>query len=628
MPDDTNNQSNNQQQQNTGAQAASGKKIVFGADSGCQQTDCDRIRQGLEQCGNTVSFTCIDPNQESHMKGHNAEMGVFFCNGVAPATMWSFRDAVKSGSLPYTIFAFITGPPYYDPNATRQTLKSMETIRAVKFEPEWDADFMTGSSTSSMQSETVGDGTLGPWIDQNSQYIGLCSGNTAEELAQNICSGACGGGTGSGGSTVNAGGGAQIKDKTFEKCIRRICAATDSIFLVENNAAVLFPYTDWMALTLRQKINAIKSDEIDPDVFSIDYGNEGFYNKVSIAWGGGTLPERFSSKEESRNQVIKDKKTNVNYTVEDILKNMSLTNFVYDKKKQEASTTTTNKDKTTQKVSVDSDGTTILSEQYDSLVEKYGELEKRVESAAPDLETAQYIVNALLIQYVRDFNSSCKCRAINVRKYIGGTFYAIENPSTKQSELFYLNGYTIRTQKNEPLYHDLEFKYGPEGAEEILDYQHLSGGAASGSATSGSTGDEKSIWMDAAKCKWAQDQEDCSTQDPATAKKHYDEYTKQGKEVHFDCYGMSAYLYYRFNNEANIPCQVVGDSSHHVVMLDRGNGFESTKDDYKKYNLDYLFKWRNNQNTSVILAAPNSSSSSSGGNTNNQNSNSGNGGGH
>ena len=629
MPDDTNNQSNNQQQQNTGAQVASGKKIVFGADSGCQQTDCDRIRQGLEQCGNTVSFTCIDPNQESHMKGHNAEMGVFFCNGVAPATMWSFRDAVKSGSLPYTIFAFITGPPYYDPNATRQTLKSMETIRAVKFEPEWDADqFMTSSSISSMQSETVGDGTLGPWIDQNSQYIGLCSGNTAEELAQNICSGACGSGTGSGGSTVNAGGGAQIKDKTFEKCIRRICAATDSIFLVENNAAVLFPYTDWMALTLRQKINAIKSDEIDPDVFSIDYGNEGFYNKVSIAWGGGTLPERFSSKEESRNQVIKDKKTNVNYTVEDILKNMSLTNFVYDKKKQEASTTTTNKDKTTQKVSVDSDGTTILSEQYDSLVEKYGELEKRVESAAPDLETAQYIVNALLIQYVRDFNSSCKCRAINVRKYIGGTFYAIENPSTKQSELFYLNGYTIRTQKNEPLYHDLEFKYGPEGAEEILDYQHLSGGAASGSATSGSTGDEKSIWMDAAKCKWAQDQEDCSTQDPATAKKHYDEYTKQGKEVHFDCYGMSAYLYYRFNNEANIPCQVVGDSSHHVVMLDRGNGFESTKDDYKKYNLDYLFKWRNNQNTSVILAAPNSSSSSSGGNTNNQNSNSGNGGGH
>lgn len=637
MPDNTNNQSNNQsgssnnqqQQNSTSSQAANGKKIVLGADNGCSQSDCDKIKQALENCGNTVSFTCIDPNQESHMKGHGADLGVFFVNGVAPATMWSFVNAIKAGSLPFTIFAHPGWAPYHNPNEPEGTLASLDTVRAVKFEPEWDAgQFMNASSTSQMQADANGATTIGEWADQNSQYFALCWGASAEELAQNICNGACGSGAGNGGSTVNAGGGAQIKDKTFEKCIRRICAATDSIFLVENNAAVLFPYTDWMALTLRQKINAIKSDEIDPDVFSIDYGNEGFYNKVSIAWGGGTLPERFPSKEESRNQVIKDKKTNVNYTVEDVLKNMSLTNFTYDKKKQEASTTTTNKDKTTKKVSVDSDGTTILSEQYDSLVEKYGELEKRVESAAPDLETAQYIVNALLIQYIRDFNSSCKCRAINVRKYIGGTFYAVENPSTKQSELFYLNGYTIRTQKNEPLYHDLEFKYGPEGAEEILDYQHLSGGAASGSTTSGSTGDEKSIWMDAAKCKWAQDQEDCSTQDPATAKKHYDEYTKQGKEVHFDCYGMSAYLYYRFNNEANIPCQVVGDSSHHVVMLNRGNGFESTKDDYRKYNLDYLFKWRNNQNTSVILAAPNSSSSSSGGNTNNQNSNSGNGGGH
>ena len=400
MPDNTNNQSNNQsdnqnqQQQNTGAQAASGKKIVFGADNGCQQTDCDKIKQGLEQCGNTVSFTCIDPNQESHMKGHNAEMGVFFCNGVAPATMWSFRDAVKSGSLPYTIFAFITGPPYHDPNEPNGTLASMETIRAVKFEPEWDAgQFMTSSSTSSMQSETAGDGTLGPWIDQNSQYVGLCSGNTAEELAQNICSGACGGG-GAAGASTGSGGGAQIKDKTFEKCIRRICAATDSVFLVENNAAVLFPYTDWMAFTLRQKINTIKSDEIDPNIFSVEYGNDGFYNKVSIAWGGATLPERFETKtfkedSEDENKTTREKrneKISTSYTVQDILNNMKLTNFKYDSKGNQEASTTTKKDKTTQTVSISGDGTTMLSEQYDILVEKYGEMEKRVESAAPDLK--------------------------------------------------------------------------------------------------------------------------------------------------------------------------------------------------------------------------------------------------
>lgn len=638
MPDDTNNQSDNQnqQQQNTGAQAASGKKIVFGADNGCQQTDCDKIKQGLEQCGNTVSFTCIDPNQESHMKGHNAEMGVFFCNGVAPATMWSFRDAVKSGSLPYTIFAFITGPPYHDPNEPNGTLASMETIRAVKFEPEWDAgQFMTGSSTSSMQSETVGDGTLGPWIDQNSQYVGLCSGNTAEELAQNICSGACGGG-GSAGASTGSGGGAQIKDKTFEKCIRRICAATDSVFLVENNAAVLFPYTDWMAFTLRQKINTIKSDEIDPNIFSIEYGNDGFYNKVSIAWGGATLPERFETKtfkedNKDENKTTREKrndKVSTSYTVQDILNNMKLTNFKYDSKGNQEASTTTKKDKTTQTVSISGDGTTMLSEQYDVLVEKYGKMEKRVESAAPDFETAQYIVNALLIQYIRDFNNSCKVRALNVRKYIGGTFYAVENPFDKTSELYYLNSYTIRTQKDAPLYHDLEFKYGPESAEEILDYQTLSGGAAASGGTSvgGGSATEEEIWEHASKfchfwsCGELRESES-DTNDPQVAEDYVNKKEKAGTpKICLSCYGMSAWLYYQFNYKANIPCQVVGNDGHKVVMIDRGNGMVETREEYRK--LDQGFRW-SDQGTNVLLAAP-SGNTSSGGNTNKTNNNGGN----
>ena len=645
MPDNTNNQSNNQsdnqnqqqQNNNSGIGATSGKKIVVGIDTGTDDggvTDGkyrDIVADGLKGCGNEVITTQVGPNQETYMQGHGADMAVFLCNGVAPATMWSFVNAIKAGSVPYTIFA-LEGWYGSDPNGT---LASMENVRAVAFEPEHDAgQFMDASSIAQMQADANGAKTIGEWADMNSQYFSLCYAKTPEEMAQNICSGTCGGG-GSSGSTVGSGGGAQIKDKTFEKCIRRICAATDSVFLVENNAAVLFPYTDWMAFTLRQKINTIKSDEIDPNIFSIEYGNDGFYNKVSIAWGGATLPERFETKtfkedNEDENKTARKKrneKISTSYTVQDILNNMKLTNFKYDSKGNQGASTTTKKDKTTQTVSISGDGTTMLSEQYDVLVEKYGEMEKRVESAAPDFETAQYIVNALLIQYIRDFNNSCKVRALNVRKYIGGTFYAVENPFDKTSELYYLNSYTIRTQKDAPLYHDLEFKYGPESAEEILDYQTLSGGAASGgtASTSGSASEE-AIWKDAAKCKWAQDQPDCSTNDPNTAKKHYDDYTAKGEEVHFDCYGMSAYLYGRFNNEAKIPCQVVGDSSHKVVMLDRGNGFVSTADDYRKYNLDYLFKWRNNQNTTVLLPAPGSNGSTSGGNTNSSNTNSGNGG--
>ena len=481
---------------------------------------------------------------------------------------------------------------------------------------------MNASSTSQMQSDGGGVKTAGEYADANSQYIGICWGASIEELGQNIVNGTCGAG-GSGSVGGNSGGGAQIKDKTFEKCIRRICAATDSIFLVENNAAVLFPYTDWMAFTLRQKINTIGTDEIDPNIFTVEYGNEGFYNKVSIAWGGEELPERFPKDDEGNKLANTNNATN--YTMQDILKNMSLTKFVDNTTTETTNNIVNKKNKTTQEITSDEDGNMMLSEQYDSLVKKYGEMEKRVESAAPDFETAQYIVNALLIQYIRDFNNSCKCRALNVRRYVGGTFYAVKNPFDESSEIYYLNSYNVRTQKDAPMYHDLDFKYGPEGAEEILDYQTLSGGAASGGTTTSSgSATEEAIWQDAAKCKWAQDQPDCSTNDPDTAKKHYDEYTAKGEEVHFDCFGMSAYLYGRFNNEAKIPCQVVGDNNHKVVMLDRGSGFVSTADEYRKYKLDYLFKWRENQNTTVLLPAPGSSGSTSGGNTNSNNTNGGN----
>ena len=268
---------------------------------------------------------------------------------------------------------------------------------------------------------------------------------------------------------VSSSGGAQIKDKTFEQCIRRICSATDSVFLVENNVAVLFPYTDWLAFTLKEKISTIQAKEIDPDVFSIDYNTQGFYNKVTVAWGGAQLPERFPD-----NPLMHQA-------------------YVEQQTKQEETTQTVNqKKRTTQTITADKDGTTLVSEQYDALVEKYGVLEKRVQTTAPDLETAQYLANALLIQYVRDFNNTCQCRAIGNRRYIGGTFYIVTNPFTKEQEMLYLNGYTVRTQKKEPIYFDLDFKYGPESAENLLDLSNYvgTGSSSGGSSSSGIVGGE------------------------------------------------------------------------------------------------------------------------------------------
>ena len=51
-------------------------------------------------------------------------------------------------------------------------------------------------------------------------------------------------------------------------------------------------------------------------------------------------------------------------------------------------------------------------------------MEKRVATQSPNRETAQYIANALLIQYVRDFNMGCECRALTRKKYNGRSIRA------------------------------------------------------------------------------------------------------------------------------------------------------------------------------------------------------------
>ena len=554
--DDQNNQQNNNQQQQNNNNLGGGKKYAVGMDSN-QSNDSEmlnRFCKALTDCGNKVEHTQIGPNQESYLadlaKSMNADACIFLCL-IAPSTVWSFTKAVESGTLPHTIFAFegwIEG----------HEINGMEDIRKFDFmtEHDWNHPEALGAQEEDMKK--TGGSTLGDWLDQNSQYVTACTAKDPETMAQNICSGSCGGG---GGTTTTTGGGAQIKDKTFEHCIKRICAATDSVFLVENNAAVLFPYTDWMAFTLRQQIGQIKEKDMDPEIFEIDYNTDGFYNKVTVVWGAD---EEEQEKMDKKNEEEKKKKGNV---------------------------TTIQKTMPT--------GGTQISEQYDPLVDIYGELEKKVTTNFPNEETAHFVMNALLIQYIRDFNNSCRTRIISNQKLIGGTFYAVENLNTKKPELFYLNSYTVFKEKDQPFTTDAEFKYGPEGAEELLDYQSFGGGGGGQTTSTGDSAAEDQIWKDAAKIDYCH----CnSTENPEQAWKMFG-----GKEdkSSTDCYGMSAYLYYRFNNQAKIPCRVVGNSDHHVVMLYKNNAWQSTQQQYRDYKLAHDFKWRNPQDQTVLLDAPN-----------------------
>ena len=495
----------------------------------------------------------------------NADACIFLCL-IAPSTVWSFTKAVESGTLPHTIFAFegwIEG----------HEINGMDDVRKFDFmtEHDWNHPEALGAQEEDMKK--TGGNTLGDWLDQNSQYVTACTAKDPETMAQNICSGSCGGG---GGTTTTSGGGAQIKDKTFEHCIKRICAATDSVFLVENNAAVLFPYTDWMAFTLRHKISQVRAEDMDPDLFEIDYNTSGFYNKVTVVWGADEDEDKQDKESE------KDKKTIGN-------------------------TTTIQKTMPT--------GGTKISEQYDPLVNIYGELEKKVTTNFPNEETAHYVMNALLIQYIRDFNNSCRVRAIHNNKYVGGTFYTVEDPNTKKSELFYLNSYTIFKEKDQPLVTDMEFKYGPEGAEELLDYQTYGGGG--GQAQSAGSSTEEEIWKGTQKAchQWTCPNlrtDESDTNDPQVAEDYYNKNVQAGKKFCLTCYGMSAWLYYQFNNKAKIPCRIIGNSEHHVVELYKNNQWYKPTDEYSKY-CEEGYRYNDYLRTAspVVLEAPNAPAGSS-----------------
>lgn len=334
--------------------------------------------------------------------------------------------------------------------------------------------------------------------------------------------------------------GMQIKDKTFEDCIRRICAATDSVFIVENNAAVMFPYTDWMAFTLQKDIETITKDNIDPDIFEIEYNTGGVYNKVTATWG----------KSKDKTQTSKTK--------------------------------TTKKGKFTTKEKNNSNGTVEMSKQYDSLVEQFGELEKKVELSVTDRNTVEYIVNALLIQYIREFNDSYKVRALNKIKYVGGTFYAIVNPHNDKKDVLYLNGYTIRTQKDEPLYIDLDFKYGPEPVEDINDYQEYSGAGGSSSDSSGKAlGDDLlSVGKELAKYRY---QTGCST------------YECMKKKGYGECYAMSDALFTELSKLQytvkiiQYASSVSSSGTHRTVMYKDEKG-EWQDFPYDECGFDTMFK--------------------------------------
>ena len=266
---DSSNDSNNENNNATNNNA--GKTVVIGCDTNNSndKTCQDTVARACEAAGYKPIPLSIGPNEYatySYSADAKGKLGVY----LMAASLLSFLDAAAAG-FDYNVLG-IRG------DVTEWTDQEWETKQIPK---DHHGD-CTIPECDTYQGKT--------YPELNEIFKGKCiavPGETNESLAQHVVE-ALGGqynGLAGGTNTGSSSGGAQIKDKTFEDCIRRICAATDSVFLVENNAAVLFPYTDWMAFTLRHQIKQIKAKDMDPDLFEIDYNTDGFYNKVTVVWG-------------------------------------------------------------------------------------------------------------------------------------------------------------------------------------------------------------------------------------------------------------------------------------------------------------------------------------------------------
>jgi hypothetical protein len=183
-----------------------------------------------------------------------------------------------------------------------------------------------------------------------------------------------------------------------------------------------------------------------------------------------------------------------------------------------------------------------------------------------------------LAQYVRNYNNKTRIRILPRFKLLGGNFYVVQNPLTETNEFYFLQGYTMRTHKKDPMYVDLQLGFGPETPDDI---EEPNGGSGTGGTTSGGTKDQICQTL-AQQIRYSFDYS-CDWSDAACV-------LQEGKT---DCFGMSNLLYTQLT-AAGIQARIIeynssyAPSGRHRSVQTYENG-AWTDIDYRGYGFDTNF---------------------------------------
>lgn len=503
MPDNTNTQNNNTENNNDIQQnnTSGSKQVVIGCDHNNSQDQEyeDIVGQILEQGGYSVEKLAIGPNEFATYSYDSAKakgkIGVYLI-AVGLTSICDLYDG--NTSFDYAYFGIRGGLNGIDTQEEFQT-------KAVHVDRHGDC---TTASCTTFNGKTY------PEINEATKSkCQAVFGATPEELGNNIL--AAMGGQAVGGGNVGTGGASavSIPDKTFYGLIKQIIGATDSLFIIANNMAYLLSFKDFYEYRnqFNDYIPKIERKDVLNNSINKNWSTDGYYNTVEVTYADGI----------------------VKYQNDDLVKQYGESTFYYEFPDDDEETAKAKADALLASHIRDYSTDVQLSVFYNenitegswvqvhkSITEISGKTNKEIQQ--DELKKQGKTVSSKrkgitienLVEKTLTENNITKTIQ-NVTDAEGNTFnIEVENG---EYELFFVQSFTCRWDKDNSLIMDLELKYGPDTPEDPVNATvGVGGSASSGASTSAVGGQAADINAFVQQCIGSS-----ATQDKATAEKLY-----------------------------------------------------------------------------------------------------------
>jgi hypothetical protein len=270
-----NNQNNNNQNNNNQNNSTS-KQVVLGCDrnghddSNYQST----VASIIEQAGYTVEKLEIEPNafasysyDGSKAKG---KIGIYL---IAAGT-YSIGDATYGNtSFDYNYFGI---RPECSPNWEVEDFDK----KPIGSDPDTQ-----GGVTDKIAGKTFKE--INDIVKERSMVV---TGKDATEMGNNLVA-AMGGQVQGGQSGTTGGGAVSIPDKTFYGLIKQMIGAIDGLFIIANNMAYLLSFKDFYEYRDQydQYIPKIERKDVIYDSIVRNWTTDGYYNSVEVTYADGII---------------------------------------------------------------------------------------------------------------------------------------------------------------------------------------------------------------------------------------------------------------------------------------------------------------------------------------------------